>query len=35
MVNWEEAARRFDRRDDLAVDRWVSDGGLIPVALHA
>jgi superoxide dismutase len=35
IVNWEEAARRFERGDDLAEQRWVTDGGRAVAAVHA
>ena len=37
VVNWEEAARRFERADDFAEQRWATDGGraTASAALHA
>jgi len=32
IVNWKEAARRFERSDHSAVRDWEDDGGLVPRA---
>jgi hypothetical protein len=29
VVNWQEAARRFDRSDHSAEQEWETDGGLV------
>jgi Fe-Mn family superoxide dismutase len=29
VVNWQEAARRFDRSDNSAEQEWETDGGLV------